>query len=85
MPLVAIHLLGRQRCWRFPDATFVFPFAISAGHRQDIGVPKFGQGLGGKRTTNSPGAIHNDGRVLIKNAAFDLRFKVTTRNMQGSD
>ncbi len=62
VPLVAVHLLGGQRCRLLPRPALVLPPAEPARHRLDGLVPELLHRLGGERRAHATGAVDDDRR-----------------------
>ena len=82
--LITAALVGRQRARPLPRTAFVLPAVESAVHRHDVGVAQVAQGLRRERRAHAAGAHHDDRTLLITEAAFDLRFEMTARDVHRS-
>jgi hypothetical protein len=55
--------------------TVVFPFAVTAGHRYNVGVAHVLKTLRRKRRANSSGAVDHDRRLSLRDGLFDADFE----------
>src|SRR3954469_5842400 len=84
MPRIAVALLGIQHPRGLPVATLVLPPVEAALHRDDVGVTELLERLGCERGAIATGAVDEEGRVLARDAALDVRLELAAGDEQGA-
>ena len=80
--LVAVALVGGQGDRHPPRPALVLPLAEAAGHRHDVGVAEVLEGLGGEGGADAAGAVDDDRRVVVGQAALDLALQVAPGDVE---
>ncbi len=82
---VALRLLRRKaRVGLLPGQPGVLPAVEAAGHRDDLGVAKLGERVGGHRGADAPGAVEDRGLVLVRDAVLRPLLDVALWQVDGA-